>query len=112
MFPRNVPEYHGVLTFTVELKDTLPSACECAKLLHSRWTLCDAMDCSLPGPSVHGILQARMLEWVAISFSGDLPNPGIQSTSLKSPASSGEFFVTSVNLQKMKFSTQSLGAKV
>ena len=29
-------------------------------------TLCDPIDCSLPGSSVHGILQARMLEWVAI----------------------------------------------
>ena len=32
-------------------------------------TLCDPVDCSLPGFSVHGILQARILEWVAISFS-------------------------------------------
>ena len=32
-------------------------------------TLCDPMDCSLPGSSVHGIFQARILEWVAISFS-------------------------------------------
>ena len=32
-------------------------------------TLCDLMDCSMPGSSVHGILQARILEWVAISFS-------------------------------------------
>ena len=32
-------------------------------------TLFDPMDCSLPGSSVHGILQARILEWVAISFS-------------------------------------------
>ena len=32
-------------------------------------TLCDPMDCSLPGSSVRGILQARILEWVAISFS-------------------------------------------
>ena len=32
-------------------------------------TLCDPMDCSLPGSSVHGILQARILEWVAIFFS-------------------------------------------
>ena len=32
-------------------------------------TLCDPMDCSPPGSSVHGILQARILEWVAISFS-------------------------------------------
>ena len=32
-------------------------------------TLCDTMDCSLPGSSVHGIFQARVLEWVATSFS-------------------------------------------
>ena len=32
-------------------------------------TLCDPMDCSLPGSSVHGIFQARVLEWGAISFS-------------------------------------------
>ena len=31
-------------------------------------TLCDLLDCSPPGSSVHGILQARMLEWVAIPF--------------------------------------------
>ena len=35
-------------------------------------TLCDPMDCSLPGSSVHGIFQARILEWVAISFSRSL----------------------------------------
>ena len=32
-------------------------------------TLCDPTDCSLPGSSIHGIFQARVLEWVAISFS-------------------------------------------
>ena len=32
-------------------------------------TLCDPKDCSLPGSSLHGILQARVVEWVAISFS-------------------------------------------
>ena len=32
-------------------------------------TLCDPMDCSLPGSTIHGIFQARVLEWVAISFS-------------------------------------------
>ena len=36
------------------------------------------VDCSLPGSSVHGILQARVLEWVAISFSRVLPDPGIE----------------------------------
>ena len=32
-------------------------------------TLCDSMDCSWPGTSVHGIFQAKLLEWVAIPFS-------------------------------------------
>ena len=39
------------------------------------------MNCSQPGSSVHGILQARILEWVAISSPGDLPNPGIKPRS-------------------------------
>ena len=38
-------------------------------------TLCDPMVCSLPGSSVHGILQARVLEWVAVSFSGRSSQP-------------------------------------
>ena len=42
-------------------------------------TLCDPRDCSSPpGSSVHGILQARILQWVAIPFSGDLPDPGME----------------------------------
>ena len=41
----------------------------CAKSLQSCLTLCDPMDYSPPGSSVHGILQARILEWVAIFFS-------------------------------------------
>ena len=40
------------------------------------------MDCSLPGSSVHGILQARTVEWVAMSFSRDLTDPGIEHRSL------------------------------
>ena len=38
-------------------------------IAQSRPTLCNSMDCSPPGSSVHGILQARILEWVSISFS-------------------------------------------
>ena len=38
-------------------------------------TLCDPVDCSLPGSSVHGILQARILEWVAIPFSRGSSQP-------------------------------------
>ena len=41
-------------------------------------SLCEPMDYSPPGSSVHEILQARILEWVAVPFSGDLPNPGIK----------------------------------
>ena len=44
-------------------------------------TLCDAMDCSLPGSSVHWISQARMLERVAISFTRGSPDPGIKPVS-------------------------------
>ena len=40
-------------------------------------TLFEPGDCSLPGSSVHGIIMARILEWVAIASSGDFPNPGI-----------------------------------
>ena len=51
------------------------------------------MDCSLPGSSVHGILQARILEWVAIP-PGDLPDPGIKPSFPMSPALAGRFFTT------------------
>ena len=57
--------------------------------------LCDPMDCSPPGSSDHGILQARLLEWIAIPFSRDLPNPEMEPMSLMSPALAGRFFTTS-----------------
>ena len=41
-------------------------------------TLCDPTDCSPPGSSVHGILPAKILEWVATPSSRDLPHPGIE----------------------------------
>ena len=47
-------------------------------LLSRSVSLCNSMDCSPPGSSVRGVLQARMLESIAISFSRDLPNPGIE----------------------------------
>ena len=42
-------------------------------------TLCNSMDCSLPGSSVHGILQARILEWVVISYSRGSSQPKDQT---------------------------------
>ena len=57
---------------------TINIACVRAKLLQSYLTLCDPMDCSPAGSSVHGILQARMLEWVATPFSRGSSDPGIK----------------------------------
>ena len=57
--------------------------------------LCDPTDYSPPGSSIHGILQARILEWVACPPLGDLSHPGIKLESLMFPALSGSFFITS-----------------
>ena len=61
--------------------------------------LCDPMDYSPPGSSVHGILQARILERVAIFSSTSTPppllDPGIKLKSLRPPALAGGFFTTS-----------------
>ena len=54
------------------------------------------MDHSLPGSSVHRILQARILEWVACSPLGDLPILGIKPASLMFPALTGRVFTTSI----------------
>ena len=79
----------------------------CAKLLQSCLTLCELMDYSPPGSTVYGILQARILEWVAISFSReDLPNPGIEPAFLMSPAFAGGFFITSINWEAQSFIEQ------
>ena len=51
---------------------TEPTSAAAAKSLQLCLTLCDPMDCSLPGSSVHGIFQARVLEWVGIAFSSSM----------------------------------------
>ena len=48
-----------------------PSPMRESEVAQSYLTLSDPMDCSLPGSSVHGIFQARVLEWGAIAFSGN-----------------------------------------
>ena len=55
--------------------------CCCCLLTKSCPTLCYPMDYSLSGSSVHGVSQARILKWVAISSSRNLPDPGIESAS-------------------------------
>ena len=71
------------LTYFTQYDDLFKPSCEggivYVLVTQSYPTLCNPMDCSLPGSSVHGILQARILEWVPIPFSrGDLPDPGIE----------------------------------
>jgi hypothetical protein len=52
----------------LDLQNPYQALCMCAYLLSLVW-LCDTMDCSPPGSTVHGNFQARILEWVVISFS-------------------------------------------
>ena len=65
--------YPARISFKYESESEVAQSCP---------TLCDPVDCSSPGSSVHGILQARILEWVAISFSRGISptqgsNPGL-----------------------------------
>ena len=57
-----------------------------SSVTQSSLTLCDPMDCSLPGSSVHGILQEEYWSGLPFPLPGDLPNPGIELKSLASPA--------------------------
>ena len=74
----------------VRLSELVILMCVYVKSLKPCPTLCDLMDCSPPGSSVYGILQARILEWVA------KPLPGMENTSLMSPALADRFFTTGI----------------
>ena len=67
-------------------------------------TLCSPMNCSLPGSSVYGIFKARILEQVAVSYSGVggvLPEPEMEE-SLVSPALAGRLFTTSTTWEALR----------
>ena len=64
----------------------------CVQFFATPWT-------SLPGTSVHGIFQARVLEWVAIPSSRGLLNLGIKPTSVMPAALAGGFFTTSATYE-------------
>ena len=69
----------------------------CAKSLQSRLTLCGPMDYSSPGSSVHGILQVRILKWVAMPSSrgsSQIRDQNLKTTSPVSPALAGKYFTT------------------
>ena len=57
-------------------------------------TLCGPMDRSLPGSSVYGIFQTRILTWLPFPTPGYLPDPRIEPASFPSPALAGRFFIT------------------
>ena len=82
----------GCLFWGLRIQSYVP-----AKSLQSYLTLCDPIDCSPPGSSIHGIFQARVLKWVAIAFSRllssmwNLPRPRI---SYVSPTLASGFLTT------------------
>ena len=68
----------GMLLISTDAWAPAHTICKHAKLLHSCLTLCNPMDCSPPGSSIHGILQAGILEWVAMPSSrGIVPTQGL-----------------------------------
>ena len=72
----------------------------CAKLLQSCPTLCDPMDCSPPGSSIHVLLQARYWSGLPFPSPGDLLDPGIEPASPVAPASQSGRFLTTEPLEK------------
>ncbi|CAI9178453.1 unnamed protein product [Rangifer tarandus platyrhynchus] len=72
--------------------------CAVCLVIKSCLTLCDPMDCSSPDSSVHGMCQARTLEWVAISSSRRYSRPRDLITSLASPEFAVGFFIASTIL--------------
>ena len=82
----------GGLFIFIENGANTSSSAAAAMWLQSCPILCDPIDHSPPGSSVHGILQARMLEWLPFPPPGDLPNPGIELMSLTPPALADGFF--------------------
>ena len=76
--------------------------CVRAKLLGSYPTLCDPMDCSLPGSSVQEILQAWILEWVAMSFFRGHSLPRDRTSISLSPTLAGGTFTTSTTQEALE----------
>ena len=75
---------HGVAFpgLCIQFSSVIYLICWYCLVTKSCQTLCDPMDCSLPGSYVHGISHARILEWVAISFSRVSPQPKLEPKSL------------------------------
>ena len=84
------------------LKDELPRSVRWGEVAQSCPTLCSPIDCSLPGSSISGIFQARVLEWVAISFSRRFSWPRDQTlvSRIAGRVTSGEFWQNVVHWRR------------
>ena len=92
---------HGIRIQLCAAPEDRLQATACVLSRFSRVQLCDPMDCSPPGSSVHGF--SRQKYWSGLPFPspGDLPYPGIEPVSLMSPALAGRFFTTSTTWEDL-----------
>ena len=74
-FPLSLKSGHGPRPSRSRVLGVLPAMLCCVQLIQSCPILCDPVDCSPPASSVHGILQARILEWVAMPSSRGSSQP-------------------------------------
>ena len=81
-----------IMIFMVRTAKFLSDLVKCAQSLSSVWLFATPMGCILPGFSFHGIFQARITVWVAISCSRDLPDPGNKPTSPASPGTQADLY--------------------
>ena len=93
--PSPAPSHRSRSSQSTELSSLCCTAASGTKLLQLGATIYDSMDCSPPGSSVHGMLQAGTLEWVVVPSSQESPDPGTEPPSRMPPALAGWFFTTS-----------------
>ena len=85
---------------TTDCHEMINELVNCFVCLHSCIRLCNPINCSPPGSPVHGIFQARILEWVAISFCRETTLPNNKSTKIyKAKASLGNLQIKKINDQ-------------
>ena len=90
---QSIPSKRVGHSLATKQQQILSSYCSfCVLVLHSRLTLCNPLDCSPPGSSVHGFPRQKYWRGLPFPTSGDLCNPGIKPMSLVSPALAGKFF--------------------
>ena len=108
---KNPPESEMIWILHKVLVDKIEENCMRVKLLQSRLTFCHPMDCSPPGSSVRGFLQARILEWVAMpSLRGSSWLQGIQPACLMSSVLAGGLFTTSATWEAQEESWAKLNS--